>query len=50
VVVIAQGSTLEMKKAQEAGFDGFISKPLDADRFPDQIRKILSGEEIWDVQ
>jgi two-component system cell cycle response regulator DivK len=50
VVVTAQGSTLEMKKAQEAGFDGFISKPLDADRFPDQIRKILSGEEIWDVQ
>jgi two-component system cell cycle response regulator DivK len=50
VVVTAQGSTLEMKKAQEAGFDGLISKPLDADRFPDQIRKILSGEEIWDVQ
>lgn len=49
VVVTAHGSTSEMQKAREAGFDGFLSKPLDADRFPEQIRAILNGKEIWDL-
>ena len=49
VVVTAQGSSAEMKKAREAGFDGFIAKPLDPDNFPEQIRQILQGEEVWDL-
>jgi len=49
VVVTAHGSTEEMKKARAAGFDGFLVKPLDADLFPEQISKILAGEEIWDL-
>ena len=49
VAVTAHGSADEMQKAREAGFDGFLSKPLDADRFPDQIRRILNGESIWDL-
>ncbi|NKQ34178.1 MAG: response regulator [Chloroflexi bacterium] len=49
VVVTAHGSSEEMQKARQAGFDGFLSKPLDADRFPEQIRQILAGEEIWDL-
>ncbi|MCA9936229.1 MAG: response regulator [Ardenticatenaceae bacterium] len=49
VVVTAQGSTAEMEKARTAGFDGFISKPLDVDRFPEQIGQILNGEEVWDL-
>jgi len=49
IVVTAQGSSAEMKKAQAAGFDGFISKPLDVDRFPEQIRQILQGEPVWDL-
>ncbi|HID54680.1 MAG TPA: response regulator [Anaerolineae bacterium] len=49
VVVTAHGSSEEMQKARQAGFDGFLSKPLDADRFPEQIRQILEGEEIWDL-
>jgi len=49
IVVTAQGSSAEMKKAKEAGFDGFISKPLDVDRFPEQIRQILQGESVWDL-
>ena len=48
IVVTAQGSAAEMEKARQAGFDGFLSKPLDADRFPDQIRAALAGEAIWD--
>ena len=49
VVVTAHGSQEEMQKAREAGFDGFLCKPLDADLFPEQIRKILNGEAVWDL-
>lgn len=49
VAVTAHGSSEELKKARKAGFDGFIAKPLDADVFPEQIRQILNGEEIWDL-
>jgi CheY-like chemotaxis protein len=49
VVVTAHGSSQEMKKAREAGFDGFLVKPLDADQFPEQIRQILNGEPVWDL-
>lgn len=49
VVVTAHGSSQEMQKAREAGFDGFLVKPLDADQFPEQIRQILNGKPIWDL-
>lgn len=48
VVVTAQGSTAEMEKARAAGFDGFIAKPLDVDLFPEQISRILRGEDVWE--
>ncbi len=38
----------EMHNAQSAGFDGFLSKPLDAERFPNQIRRTLNGENVWE--
>jgi two-component system cell cycle response regulator DivK len=38
-----------MNKARASGFDGFLGKPLDADRFPDQIRRILAGEPVWEM-
>lgn len=47
VPVTALGSVKEMEKAKNAGFDGFLAKPLDAKKFPDQIRKILRGEPVW---
>ena len=49
VVVTAQASAEEMQKARQAGFNGFLAKPLDPDVFPDQIRQILAGEEIWEL-
>ena len=48
VAVTAEASVEQMKKARDAGFDGFLGKPLDPDRFPDQIRRILSGEQVWE--
>ncbi len=47
VLVTAHGSFEEMERAQKAGFDGFIAKPLNVKDFPEQVRAILEGEEIW---
>jgi two-component system cell cycle response regulator DivK len=50
VVAVTAESTIEqLNKAKQAGFDGFLGKPLDMDRFPDQIRRILSGEPVWEL-
>ena len=48
VAVTAEASVEQMKKARDAGFDGFLGKPLDPDRFPDQIRRILNGDQVWE--
>ena len=48
VAVTAEASPEQMRRAKESGFDGFIGKPLDPDRFPEQIRRILSGEPVWE--
>jgi two-component system cell cycle response regulator DivK len=48
VAVTAHGSGEEIRKAKDAGFDGFLNKPLDPDRFPDQIRRVLRGESVWE--
>ncbi len=50
VAVTAEASSQQIKKARAAGFDGFLGKPLDPDRFPDQIRRILNGEAVWELQ
>lgn len=49
VAVTADTNPTSMEKAQQAGFDGFLGKPIDPDKFPDQIRRILQGEHIWDL-
>lgn len=49
VAVTAEASQEQMTKARTAGFNGFLGKPLDPDRFPDQIRRILSGEAVWEM-
>jgi two-component system cell cycle response regulator DivK len=48
VAVTAEASPEQMRRAKEADFDGFLGKPLDPDRFPSQIRRILSGEPVWE--
>lgn len=50
VAVTAEASEEQMQKARAAGFDGFLGKPLDPDRFPEQIRRILTGESVWEWQ
>jgi two-component system cell cycle response regulator DivK len=49
VAVTAEASLEQMEKARSAGFDGFLGKPLDPDRFPDQIRYILNDKPVWEL-
>lgn len=41
--------TSEIDKVRSAGFDGFLGKPLNAGRFPDQLRRILNGRAVWEA-
>ncbi len=49
VAVTAEASAEQMQKARAAGFDGFLGKPIDPDRFPDQVQRILAGEPVWEL-
>ena len=48
IAVTAEASEEQMAKAKASGFDGFLGKPLDPDRFPEQIKRILNGEAVWE--
>lgn len=39
----------EINAAYQRGFDSFIGKPLDPDRFPGQLERILRGEPVWET-
>ena len=41
--------TSEVNEARAAGFDSFIGKPLVVDQFPGQLRRILTGEHVWEA-
>lgn len=47
VAVSAADPSLEMPKAREKGFAGYIGKPLNLMLFPKQIASIIEGEKIW---
>jgi two-component system cell cycle response regulator DivK len=49
VAVTAQDADTEIPRCMAAGFDGFIGKPISRSRFPRQIRRILSGEPVWET-
>jgi two-component system cell cycle response regulator DivK len=49
VAVTAYASEEQMERARAAGFDGFLGKPLDPDRFPEQVRSLLSGDQVWEL-
>ena len=49
VAVTAEATEDNMRRARDAGFNGFIAKPIDPDRFPEQVDQVLQGEEVWDL-
>jgi CheY-like chemotaxis protein len=47
VAVSASDPEIEIPKAKEKGFVGFIGKPIDVYQFPIQIAACIKGEQIW---
>ena len=45
VAVTAQAMKQDRERALEAGFDGYVEKPISVRAFPDQVRGFLSGGE-----
>ncbi len=39
----------ELDTARRLGFDGFLGKPVDIDRFPAQFERIMNGGAVWEV-
>jgi two-component system cell cycle response regulator DivK len=39
----------QLAEAERAGFDGLLGKPLDIDRFPGQLERVLAGERVWEA-
>ena len=50
VAVTAVTGLDQMRAAKLAGFNGFIGKPLNPDRFPNQVNRILAGESVWEYE
>jgi two-component system cell cycle response regulator DivK len=46
VAVTAQAMKQDRERALDAGFNGYVEKPISVRAFPDQVRRYLSGEEV----
>ncbi len=50
IAITASMNPDEMKRAQAAGFDSFIYKPLNLKVLPQQIKDVMAGGEIWQAR
>jgi CheY-like chemotaxis protein len=46
LALTAHAMSGDKERALQAGFDGYITKPIDIRNFPDEIRRALAGERI----
>jgi CheY-like chemotaxis protein len=48
IALTANAMAGDMEKAIAAGFDGYISKPIDIRKFPEQVARALAGQNPLD--
>jgi CheY-like chemotaxis protein len=46
VALTAHAMTGDRERALQAGFDGYITKPIDVRGFPEQVNRALQGERL----
>jgi two-component system cell cycle response regulator DivK len=49
IAVTAEATDSNMRRARAEGFDGFIGKPISPSLFPEQMKKVFQGEEVWEL-
>lgn len=49
IAVTASSTPADIRRMQEAGFDGVIAKPLSYDTFAEQLELILAGQPVWET-
>lgn len=49
VAMTASVMSEEIHQLRTSGFDGCIAKPIDIDTFPDSLRRICAGEQVWRI-
>lgn len=47
IAVSAMDPAIAIPEARAKGFTGFIAKPINNKLFPQQIARIINGEQIW---
>ena len=48
VAVSASDPSDAIPRTQAKGFSGFIRKPIDFIKFPEQLQQILGGDAVWE--
>ncbi|MGH7702879.1 MAG: response regulator [Gemmatimonadales bacterium] len=48
VALTAHAMAGDRERALEAGFDGYITKPIEVRQFPEQVRRAVEGETVTD--
>jgi two-component system cell cycle response regulator DivK len=46
IALTAHAMTGDRERALDAGFDGYITKPIDIRGFPEQVERSLRGERL----
>jgi two-component system cell cycle response regulator DivK len=46
IALTAHAMTGDRERALQAGFDGYITKPIEVRAFPDQVQRALRGERL----
>lgn len=46
LALTAHAMSGDRERAMQAGFDGYITKPIEIRSFPDQVRRALDGEGV----
>jgi len=49
-IVACTVHTSQVNMTRKLGFSSFVAKPLDTDRFPDHLQRILNSEPVWEAR